>query len=433
MIGYGPWGVPGPHSSVASGEAQIYWQGRFGESNLAEAAGLINSDVVDSGNTPTTTLRGGLVMAVKSSAAADGGTMIVYDPDATPVADTTGGSRIPGGVLPQWIRMLDNTGTAADRMASIIKTGLIRRDALTGLDKHAEAVFTRHGMVFDDAGPNGAAMLVHPLSTYEEDSTSYTVTAADNGKMLVGNNAAAVTFTLPTIAHGLSYEIMNYGAGGTVIDGASNLVVNGSITVDNLTLDSIGDRVRIRAAYLGATPTLKWIVEDLGGSGGVAKLPDGHAAGAVGTGGSCATYRSIRGNDIVTEIHMDITGLSSVATANDVIGAAGSAAYIGTYTEAAYGKVYKVEIICLELPTTGDDDINVVFNSSAALELDGAGGTNFGVNSGVLVAGTTAVGLAQTVTEADSIYLTAGAGDTAGAYDAGKIIVRIHGLKINAT
>lgn len=153
-----------------------------------------------------------------------------------------------------------------------------------------------------------------------------------------------------------------------------------------------------------------------------------HAAGVIGTGVAPATYRHTENGVIITEIKVDLEGLASVATANDVIGlAAGGVAYLAQYTTAAFGIVFKIEQICVETPAGGDNDVNIVLNSSATLEEDSAGGVAYGVNAGDAVAGQVVQNLVQGLTANHYFYLTAGTGDTAAAYTAGQFIFRIHG------
>ena len=58
-----------------------------------------------------------------------------------------------------------------------------------------------------------------------------------------------------------------------------------------------------------------------------------HGAGAIGTAVAPATYRWTENGVIITQIKIDLTGLASVATANDVIGlaAGGAASYVCTH------------------------------------------------------------------------------------------------------
>lgn len=153
-----------------------------------------------------------------------------------------------------------------------------------------------------------------------------------------------------------------------------------------------------------------------------------HGAGAIGTAVAPRTYRWTDRGVIITQTKVDLTGLASVATANDVIGlSAGGVAYIGRNVEATNGIIYKVEFACIETPTGGDNDVNVVANSSAALAYDGAGGTAYLSNSGDLLKGQTIENLVPALTEGDYFYLTAGTGDTAAAYTAGMYILTTYG------
>jgi hypothetical protein len=151
-------------------------------------------------------------------------------------------------------------------------------------------------------------------------------------------------------------------------------------------------------------------------------------AGAIGTGVAPLTYRRVVNGEIITDIKVDLQGLASVATANDVIGlAAGGAAYIGRNVVATNGVIYKMQLICLETPATGDNDVNVVLAASAAIAYDGAGGTTYGVNGGDAVAGQVVENLVPVLTADYYLYLTAGTGDTAATYTAGQFIVRLFG------
>lgn len=153
-----------------------------------------------------------------------------------------------------------------------------------------------------------------------------------------------------------------------------------------------------------------------------------HGAGVIGTGATPVTSRRTENGTIITETKIDLTGLASKDTANDVIGlAAGAVAYIGRNVVATNGVIYKAELICLETPAGGDDDVNVVAASSGTLEYDGAGGTTYGVNGGDGAAGQVVQNLVQGLTANHYFYLTAGTGDTAATYTAGQYIFRTYG------
>lgn len=158
-----------------------------------------------------------------------------------------------------------------------------------------------------------------------------------------------------------------------------------------------------------------------------------HGAGAIGTGAGITTYRYSVNGTIITEIKVDLEGLTSKDTANDAIGlAAGGNAYIGRNVVANNGIIYKIELICLETPAGGDNDVNVVANSSGTIAYDGAAGTTYGVNGGDAVAGQVVENLVQSLTANHYFYLTAGTGDTAASYSAGQFLIRLHGHAVLA-
>ena len=157
-----------------------------------------------------------------------------------------------------------------------------------------------------------------------------------------------------------------------------------------------------------------------------------HATGAVGTGGSVTTYRyNLQNGDICTEIQIDITGLDSSGTANDVIGTASpgtDAAYIGRNVVATNGIIYKVEMVCLEVPTGGDADIILVQGSAADETFDDTVANTATIcdGTGDWVLGETIVNIAPALTANYYYYLTQGGSDDA-TYTAGQYLIRFYG------
>ncbi len=153
-----------------------------------------------------------------------------------------------------------------------------------------------------------------------------------------------------------------------------------------------------------------------------------HGAGVIGTAAAPVTSRRTVNGDIITEFKIDLTGLASVATGDDIIClAAGGVGYIGRNVVATNGIIYKMEMICLETPAGGDNDINVVVNSSGSLTTSGAGGTTYGINGGDWTAGKVVENLVQGLTADHYFYLTGGTGDTADTYTAGMFVIRWYG------
>lgn len=221
------------------------------------------------------------------------------------------------------------------------------------------------------------------------DSAGDTVTTIVNA-----SQAAARTYTIPDAGNNASFVMTE---GTQTINGVKTIA---TASIPSLIIDSVA----------------------------VIAESSEHGAGVIGTGFAPMTYRYSMNGIIITEIKVDLQGLTSKDTANDVIGlAAGGVAYIGRNVVATNGVIFKIELICLETPAGGDNDVNVVANASATLAYDDAGGTTYGINGGDAVAGQMIQNLVQGLTANHYFYLTAGTGDTAAAYTAGQFIVRLHG------
>ena len=143
---------------------------------------------------------------------------------------------------------------------------------------------------------------------------------------------------------------------------------------------------------------------------------------------SVAEYNS----EIITTIYIDIGGGSIVSSsdAGDVIGEDGvAAAYLTRLTEAKNGIVYRVEMVCLEAPTTGDPDINLCANASGTIAEDASGeGEHVLINGGTQTLAKYGNSNSLNGQVNDYIYLTHG-GTTAGTYDAGKFLIKFYGAK----
>lgn len=153
-------------------------------------------------------------------------------------------------------------------------------------------------------------------------------------------------------------------------------------------------------------------------------------AGLTGTSpfGAPEKYQYVENGVIVTTYKVDVTGLASVATANDAIGlSAGGNAYLDQYTVADQGVIFRAEFACIETPAGGDNDLNVVLNASGTIAYDGAAGTTYVVNGGDQAAGQVVVNNTLAATANHYMYLTAGTGDTAAAYTAGMFILKLYG------
>jgi len=154
-----------------------------------------------------------------------------------------------------------------------------------------------------------------------------------------------------------------------------------------------------------------------------------------GTGTVYKTSVSRDGDLITTRILLDLTGVSSVATDNDIIGVGTTlAAHLGQITAAINGAVYGGRMTCLETPAGGEVDLNLW----SADEATGKGSDLITGLTGELTlvdrAGDWAVGdiraIGAIVPAANQyLYLAVGTSSTptAGAYTAGKFLIELFG------
>jgi hypothetical protein len=250
--------APGYTALMESGEWAGLLNAQNGETLTITIPVTVDSTATDAGNTNlTTTLRAGLVMARKDS----DGNYYPYVPTATD------GTQIPRGILPIQLPMVGPNGVVEDKVISLIVRGNFQTSELyttTGaIDGAAIRALSELGCVFDAPAGYHVSTGYIGVQTHGAD---YTVLPADNGKLLVAT--AAVTFTLPTIANGLSFEFLQTANNNMVIASAGSLddiVAKNDAAADTLTFSTssnlIGARVRVTATQFGAT--LKWTVQEL--------------------------------------------------------------------------------------------------------------------------------------------------------------------------
>jgi hypothetical protein len=161
------------------------------------------------------------------------------------------------------------------------------------------------------------------------------------------------------------------------------------------------------------------------------------SAGAGITGGTGTVFKSAvipQGDFTLTKIYVDVTGLSSVATDLDVIGndiATDLPAYLGQITAAVNGTIVGGQMTCLEVPTTGADDVDLYAADDADQVVSDAS-TGF-TNGAALVTAGGAWTLMLTkpfiaYPAADQyLYLLSGEA-AAGEYDAGRFLIELWGI-----
>ena len=149
------------------------------------------------------------------------------------------------------------------------------------------------------------------------------------------------------------------------------------------------------------------------------------------------------GNKIITEISVDLGGGNSeesTGTVDQIIAKASatSACQIAVISLATHGHITFAEIACLEAPTTGCPDIDLVFGTNAT---DAQGAAVTGASKAVETGGDldlgarvgSSAGIRNFDSDADvNLYLVTGKGSAAGAYDAGKLLITLEGIASDA-
>jgi hypothetical protein len=246
--------IPGIGDAEFSEERNVVWSGRQSQTLVATRAVMLDSTCVDSGNTPTTTLRAGNLIALDDAT----GRGFIYDPDA---AD---GKQVVLGVLEKTVDMLQN-GVATARLVEVIVAGRVKQGMLIALDPRARVALAGR-IEFDQEWTNSGGHLLLPRSVYRK-AANYTLTAADHGAHFVAT--AAVSFTLPTKQNGLSFRFTQIADANLAIVGSSDLVVVNNAAASSVTCqtssEKIGSQLLVECVYTAAS-TLKWIVTNLGGT-----------------------------------------------------------------------------------------------------------------------------------------------------------------------
>jgi hypothetical protein len=178
-------------------------------------------------------------------------------------------------------------------------------------------------------------------------------------------------------------------------------------------------------------------------------LSTSYGAGALSTEHAPRIYQYQERGVIISKILVDLTGLAGNNDEGDVIGlAAGGAAYIFKYVQGETGVIFKIDMTCLELPTSGSNnllDIDLRSNSSATTVATGdgngftaviaAGGDwLLGATKSTLQENTASPAPAALPAANDYLYLVEGAASGgANTFTAGKYMITIYGHKAYTT
>lgn len=256
------WGaIPGLTAAQTTYEAAFRW-GREGLGLIA--GGQIDSSAVDSGNTPTTTLRMGLVLGIKTSS----GNFVAYG------AGNTDGSQVAVGILLTNLRMTDLDANVQTRIAPILFGGPVKVGSLIGFDSNARGqLYSR--FQFDDLLTGTPPNSFGWLRTIAKTANYTVVNDTDNNTIFTTTGAIAeVDFTLPTtIKRGQRWRFVNNVAQTMkIIAPANKFILLNNATATSLAFSTGGQQIGANAEV--------W-VDDTGGFYQAANISAGVAAGTV--------------------------------------------------------------------------------------------------------------------------------------------------------
>lgn len=244
--------VPGMGTVRETSETAVSWN--KGGSTIFSFGDRILSSTTDSGGSPTTTLRAGLLLGKITSS----GKLTVWS------ATATDGSDVVYGVLPWPVRMLDTDATAVDRHMAVMIGGYLKAASIVNLTALARQQM-RGRFIFDDDIQNANVYMHWVRETAK--TADYTITAADNGTLFTNTGASgAVVFTLPTKAAGLVYHfkvIADQTVTVASAGSADDLVTFNDAGSDSVAFSTSGEKIGASIRVYCNAAASKWYVDKL--------------------------------------------------------------------------------------------------------------------------------------------------------------------------
>lgn len=245
MFGNGP----GLGAVVETFEQAWSW-GPYG--SLVWTPGYISSGALDTGNTPTTNLRPGLVLGVITAT----GAWTNYSPTATD------GSQVAQGILPVGLTMEDFlTGSGQAKVFGVVVGGRVQASKLINIDLQARASLSPR-FIFDD---NFVGNTRFPWTKFVSKTADYTVVAADNLSLFDNTGAAgAINFTLPTLANGYMFGFrVQADQSVTVTSAAGNdMIAYNDVSASSVAFSTGSQKIGGMVVVYSNPGATKWIVEN---------------------------------------------------------------------------------------------------------------------------------------------------------------------------
>lgn len=250
--------LPGNKDAILTSEKVIWW-GRQ-ELNLLLSLFLIDSTAVDAANTPTTSLRAGLLLGRKTS----DGMLYAWNPDATD------GTQYVHSVLLRDLSMLDSSGAVEDKYGHVmVRGGLKIADLLiegTLFASHEAETLARRqmqGRFFFDDDPRGILQDACNQQFIIDKTADFNVAVTESGSIYHVRGAGAVVATLPTIEAGLIYKFVNLANQNLTITGSNNIVTMNDLAASTIAFSTANEKIggicTVEAMYVNGT--LLWVAE----------------------------------------------------------------------------------------------------------------------------------------------------------------------------
>jgi hypothetical protein len=238
-----------------------YWRGRFGQNFTTRKSYTVDSAVVDAGNTPTTTLRPGLLLAYDTTTSK----LHNFDPSGA------NGRQIALGALVHTV-VLDTGGGVADRPCSLYLSGLMRTDGVLPAATPRAWIQLSNYLQSWIRSPHLGGLLMHPKGVRRANAETVTVAVADHGMLFLCSGTTTLNlpakidgFTIRAVVTDDSTLVIN-GEGSDILgsDGASGTSTATTVTL-SLTDHKISGQVLIECMYIGEN-VLRYVISNLGGT-----------------------------------------------------------------------------------------------------------------------------------------------------------------------
>lgn len=240
--------LPGIDAAVESIENEF----TFGPQALQAFIGVqLDSAAVDAGNTPTTTLRRGLVLGKITSSGK-------Y---TASLSTATDGSQEPIGILWDTINMYDPAaGAVRGKQARMLVFGHVKTAQLYGFSEYVRRKLSGRFVWDDYRQPRGG---FDPGNV----TANYTILSTDNGTHFFWNGSGAGQLTLPTPARGLSYRVTNnVDQDLTILAGAGKMASPGNGSHANIAFTTSSHKVGQTVEFVPNHDASQWVCLLLNGN-----------------------------------------------------------------------------------------------------------------------------------------------------------------------